>query len=98
MGNLLEYFKLACRILSIGWTGAETLVLLQYVWWRAFFYGLQTGSYTALIDINSFGEANSEMVFWIIITPLIIYGSYLNILPILRDFDRIYLKTYDKKD
>lgn len=97
MDKFVEYFKLSCRILSICWASTETILLLQYVWWRAFFYGLATGKYTALIDINSHGEANIEMVFWIIITPIIIYGSYLNIIPIIRDFDRIYLKNDDKK-
>jgi hypothetical protein len=97
MGKYFEYFKIACRLLSIGWAGAETIVLLQYAWWRAFFYGLATGKYTVLIDINSFGEANAEMVLWIIITPIIIYGSYLNIIPIIRDFDKIYLKNLEKE-
>jgi len=98
MGTYTEYFKISCRALSICWAGAETIFLLQYVWWRAFFYGIATGKYTALIDINSFGEANAEMVFWIVITPIIVYGSYLNLIPILQDFDKIYLKTMKKKD
>ena len=93
----IQYFKLICRALSIGWAGAETIILMQYVWWRAFFYGLSTGNFTALIDINSFGEANTEMVFWIVITPIIIYGSYLNIIPILQEFDKILVEKYSKR-
>jgi len=97
MNVYIQYFKLACRALSIGWAGTETILLLQYVWWRAFFYGLDSGNFVAMIDINSYGEAHIEMVFWIFITPIIIYGSYLNIIPIIQDFDKIYTKNYDKK-
>lgn len=97
MNKYKEYFKLACRALSIGWAGTESVLLLQYVWWRAFFYGIETGNYVAMIDINRYGEAYPEMVFWIIITPIIIYGSYLNLIPILRDFDDIMLEKYGKK-
>ena len=87
MNKYKEYFKLSCRILSIGWAGTET----------AFFHGINTGNFMAIVDINSFGEAYPEMVFWIILTPVVIYGSYLNIIPIFADYDKVAFEKYSKK-
>jgi hypothetical protein len=40
------------------------------------------GSYKCIVDINKYGEANTEILMWFVITPFVLYGTIINIMMI----------------
>lgn len=53
----------------------QTFGVLALVWFTAYF-----GPYMAVIvNINEYGEAIPELIMWFIITPVCVYGAYLNL-------------------
>lgn len=58
----------------------ETFGLLALTWFTAFF-----GPYMAVVvKINEYGEAIPELIMWFVITPVCIYGAYLNFVEIAK--------------
>ena len=87
MNTYTNKFNSICQTLSIFWGASQTLIVMQAAWFSAFFHGLNTGIWTATIDINLHGEAYLELLLWCIMTPVILYGSYLNIKLIYKVYE-----------
>ncbi len=73
--------------MSVLWASGETVVVMQWTWFSAFFNGISDGNYITHVNINAVGEAYPELILWIIVTPIIVYGSYLNIKLICKSYD-----------
>ena len=78
-------FKFICKLLSIGIPLMQTFGLLALVWFTAYF----GPSMAVVVTINDYGEAVPELIMWIIITPICLYGAYLNIQELLSNDTRM---------
>jgi len=70
-----EHFDKWCQQLSLLITFSETFGALLTTWIFAYL----NPSKSILVTINAMGEAIPELIVWIIITPICIYGFYLNL-------------------
>jgi hypothetical protein len=52
-----------------------------------FLMAYTSGTYLCVMDINRVGEANIELVMWIIVLPVLIYGTLLLCQDVLNIFD-----------
>jgi len=85
--NKLRYnFDLFCKLCSISFPFGETFFLLGPIWFSAFF----GPNMSALVTINECNEAIPEMIMWIVLIPICVYGLYLNVGSILKDDAKRY--------
>lgn len=71
---MMKYFNMMCKAYSMLFCFAQTYLLLFPMFAFAFF----SNTMECLLRINIYGEANVEMVFWLVSFPFIIYGVFLN--------------------
>jgi len=71
----IKYFNNFCQLLSLLTTFFQTFIALLFTWISAYV----SPSKSILITIDRLGEAFPELIMWIIITPICIYGLYLNL-------------------
>lgn len=76
--NKIKAINQIIKMYSILVTYGLTLILL-YVWVLAY---ISDGS--IIIYINNYGEALPELVMWIILIPVITYGTYMNFRPPIK--------------
>jgi succinate dehydrogenase/fumarate reductase cytochrome b subunit len=70
-----QRFDRWCQRLSLLITFGETFIALLSTWVIAY----MNPSKSVLVTINNMNEAVPELIMWIIITPICIYGFYLNL-------------------
>jgi|WetSurMetagenome_2_1015567.scaffolds.fasta_scaffold217494_4 hypothetical protein len=78
-----EWAKALIKLYTILYTFTYTTLILLPMFLLAYF----SGTYKCTMEINLMGEANIEMVEWIIVTPILVYGSYLIAIDILDILD-----------
>lgn len=67
-----------CRLFSLFGTFGLGLITLRS-WLLAYLCGVQDlCNYSVLITINEFNEAVPELILWMILLPIFVYGLYLN--------------------
>lgn len=92
---MIKQINYTCQLASILLASLETLLVLQGTWFEAYFNGLSTGTYRVIVYINNWGEAVPELYLWFIMTPVIIYGSLLNIIMVYNAYE--HSKNIDTK-
>jgi len=70
-----QSFKVWCQRLSLLITFGETFIALLSTWIIAYL----NPSKSVVVYIDNMHEAIPELILWIIITPICIYGFYLNL-------------------
>jgi succinate dehydrogenase/fumarate reductase cytochrome b subunit len=70
-----QRFDRWCQRLSLLITFGETFIALLSTWVIAY----MNPSKSVLVTINNMNEAVPELIMWIIITPICVYGLYLNL-------------------
>lgn len=73
--------KWLCKLYSVGFCLCQTYLLL----FPMFMLAWSNGSYISELRINMYGEANIEVIFWIVSFPIVMYGFYLNMADILNE-------------
>lgn len=81
--NYKKTFDECCQLLSLLLTFGELFVLLL-VWVEAYF----SLDKATIVYIDRFGEAFPELILWIVILPICIYGFYLNFRVIMNQYQR----------
>jgi hypothetical protein len=69
-------FKKYCRLYNIFIPSAVSLIPF-WMWYESWMNG---GTKLFMIDINMYGEAISELILFVVILPMIVYGMYLNVM------------------
>jgi hypothetical protein len=69
-------FKKYCRLYNIFIPAAVSLIPFL-MWYETFMNG---GTKIYKINVNGYGEAIPELILFVIILPLIVYGMYLNVI------------------
>ena len=82
--NYRKSFDECCQLLSLFLTFGELFVLLL-IWVEAYF----TLDKATIVYINRFGEAFPELVLWIVILPICVYGFFLNFKVIMKSFRQV---------
>lgn len=74
MNVLVRYFNFLCQMMALG------LPMFQYYfgYGTMFMMAYSNKDFRVIMDINHYGEANLEIALWIIQTPFMIWGLYLN--------------------
>ena len=81
--NLKEFkylFDMFCMLFSLLIPFFETFCVLMYTWMVAY---LNT-TYHVDVYINNYGEAFPELIMWLILFPLCVYGLALNLRYIVK--------------
>jgi hypothetical protein len=78
-----EWAKALIKLYTILYCFTYTTLILLPMFLLAYF----SGTYQCTMQINLVGEANIEMVEWIIVTPFLIYGAYLISIDIMNILD-----------
>lgn len=58
------------KVFTVFW-GLTCFGLVNWIFWGAWFHGSK-----ATVHINNYGEAQVEVIFFIILIPIIALGSY----------------------
>lgn len=77
----MSWFKTGCRMYSILFCFLQTYLLL----FPMFMLAWSSGTYECMLRINIYGEAYSEIIFWVVSFPFVAYGVYLNLYGALRE-------------
>jgi uncharacterized membrane protein len=79
-----KYFDAMCSLYAILFLFIQVYLLLLPLFLSAYF----NGTYQSVLSINKYGEAQIEMIFWVVSFPFIIYGVWLNCRSAVSQFDR----------
>jgi hypothetical protein len=81
--KIIKYFKLYCEV-----TGILYPVGMMFLFTDTFMLAYNSGVYKCLVDINKYGEADFEIIMVMLLTPIALYGAYLDVKLIVEDFER----------
>ena len=86
--TLKQKFDLLCQEFSLLTTFGLTFIVLAQCWFTAYFHS----SMSVLITINEYGEAIPELILWFVMTPICVYGLYLNYRMVCIEWRDLYHK------
>ena len=68
-------FDIFCMAFALFVPFFETFCVLLNTWTLAF---MNPPTYSIMVYVNNYGEAYPELIMWIILFPICVYGIYLN--------------------